>query len=171
MEEIVPLYEIRLGASNASSEHATAVQHHAMLLVLALRPASLSGSRRLMRDYEVSQHAEYTCDGLTWRHGRLELSTRYLECEVCACHGYLASRYTSDPSAWTCVLIHSPDAGGGSRFGNRNTPSPHPCGITRRPGHSKLSNRCLEYEVSMSCDHQPLLCRVIRSWPVELTIK
>ena len=82
MEETVPLYDFRLGASNARSEHATAVQHHAMRLLLALGPTSLSGSRRLMGDYEVSQHAECTFDGLTWRHGRLELSTRYLECEV-----------------------------------------------------------------------------------------
>ena len=83
MEETVPLYDFRLGASNAGSEHATAVQHHAVLLVHARRPASMSGSRRLMMDYEASQHAEYTYDGgLTWRHGRLELLTRYLECEV-----------------------------------------------------------------------------------------
>ena len=81
------------------------------------------------------------------------LSTRYLEYEVCACHGCLAACYANSPRAWTCLLIHSLDAGGGSRFGNRNTPNPHPCGMMRRPGHSELSNRCLESEACTPYDY------------------
>ena len=90
------------------------------------------------------------------------LSTRYLECEVCACHGYLVACYANSPRAWTCALIHSPDILW-SRFGNRNTPNPHSFGMTRRPGHSELSNRCLECEAYTPYDYQTVLYHLLRS--------
>ena len=31
-------------------------------------------------------------------------------------------------------------------------PNPHPCGLTRRLGHSELTNRCLECEVCACYD-------------------
>jgi hypothetical protein len=95
--------------------------------------------------------------GMTRRHGHSELSNRCLECEACTPYDYQPALCHLLRS-WRVELVSKPGWGGVlidyDKVIEATMPNPHPCGLTRRPGHSKITTRCLECEVC-SCYGTP----------------